>query len=380
MPTLPIEIFRPGTHTDMHGNSLSFGESDIADMATAYDPALSEAPIVVGHPKASAPAFGWIASLTTNGDRLLATPKQVDPAFAELVRAGRYKRVSASFYLPDSPSNPRPGSYYLRHVGFLGAMPPAVKGLAPVEFAAADSADVVTVEYGEESAGLIARVAGLLRGLRDYIIEREGTGKADAVLPSWQLESLLDNATALAAGSDIPAYSESVIAPTHDGPAKDSGAIPKEQTMDNAELAKRIADLEARESALALRQRESDAQAVVNAAIRAGQLTPAQAEGLASFMAACSDEQTVSFAEHGSVKTMSPSAFMVDFLGRLPVQVDFAERAARQPGDSDDVTPGTLAQRAVAYRERLAKDGILITTADAVLAVDNGADAQEAGK
>ena len=43
-------------------------------------------------------------------------PRQVDPAFAEAVAAGRYKKVSASFYQPNSPHNPVPGVYYLRHV------------------------------------------------------------------------------------------------------------------------------------------------------------------------------------------------------------------------------------------------------------------------
>lgn len=31
--------------------------------------------------------------------------------------------------------NPKPDTYHLRHVGLLGAEPPAVKGLRPVEFA-----------------------------------------------------------------------------------------------------------------------------------------------------------------------------------------------------------------------------------------------------
>lgn len=42
----PIEIFRAGTHTDSHGATLSFSESDLAATARAYDPAVSEAPIV----------------------------------------------------------------------------------------------------------------------------------------------------------------------------------------------------------------------------------------------------------------------------------------------------------------------------------------------
>ena len=58
--------------------------------------------------------------LSLNGGDLLAEPDQLDPQFAELVGNGRFKKVSASFYLPDSPNNPKPGTLYLRHVGFLG--------------------------------------------------------------------------------------------------------------------------------------------------------------------------------------------------------------------------------------------------------------------
>lgn len=74
-------------------------------------------------------------SLAAGDDGLNAEPHQVDPEFAEMVNAGRFKKISASFYTPDAPNNPVPGVYYLRHVGFLGAQPPAVKGLKQAEFA-----------------------------------------------------------------------------------------------------------------------------------------------------------------------------------------------------------------------------------------------------
>ena len=182
MPNL-IEIFRGGTHTDMRGTTLAFGESEIAGIAAAYDPALSEAPIVIGHPRTDAPAYGWVKSLSARGDRLYAEPDQVDAAFAELVESGRYKKVSACFYRPTAPANPKPGAYYLRHVGFLGAQPPAVKGLAPVEFAESPEDDLLLVEFADhESVSLLSRVLSLFRGVRDYIVERDGTEKADAVI------------------------------------------------------------------------------------------------------------------------------------------------------------------------------------------------------
>ena len=145
----PIQIFKTGRHTAMSGASLEFSQGDLEATVAAYDPNLHEAPLVVGHPKSDAPAYGWVGSLTVGPSGFLeALPRQVDPAFSEMVANGRFKKVSASFYTPASPGNPRPGVYYLRHVGFLGAQAPAVKGLRPPKFAD-HGADVVTIAFGE---------------------------------------------------------------------------------------------------------------------------------------------------------------------------------------------------------------------------------------
>ncbi|TXI17671.1 MAG: hypothetical protein E6Q67_12890 [Roseateles sp.] len=142
-PTLPrgIEIFRAGTRRADNGQEYTITAADLHASAAAYDPALSEAPLVVGHPASNKPAYGWAAGLEVVGDVLrIAEHKQVEPAFAEMVNAGRFKKRSASFYHPQDPSNPKPGIWYLRHAGFLGAQPPAVKGLKDIEFSEAASA------------------------------------------------------------------------------------------------------------------------------------------------------------------------------------------------------------------------------------------------
>ena len=142
---MSYEIFRAGTRTDANGNTVTITEADLAAAAQAYDPKVHEAPIVVGHPKADAPAYGWVKSLGVQNGVLTADFAQVDEGFADLVKAGRYKKVSASFYPPTSPNNPKPGVWTLRHVGFLGAQPPAVKGLSAISFAEGE----VYVEFAE---------------------------------------------------------------------------------------------------------------------------------------------------------------------------------------------------------------------------------------
>jgi hypothetical protein len=130
-----IHIMRAGKHTSSDGTAINFTDAMLKGVAGVYNRALHEAPIVVGHPKSDNPAYGWVDKLEVRPDGLYAIPRQVNAEFADLVKAGAYKKVSGSFYRPDSPNAPVSGSWYLRHVGFLGAAAPAVKGLKPVEFA-----------------------------------------------------------------------------------------------------------------------------------------------------------------------------------------------------------------------------------------------------
>lgn len=151
----PIHIFKTGKHIDSHGTEINFSDADLAGAVACYDPTLHEAPIVIGHPEMDARAYGWVKNLSGRGSHLYATPKQVNPEFSEQVQAGAYKKVSASFYPPESPNNPVKGKYYLRHVGFLGAQPPAIKGLAPVEFGESDKYDdalTLEIEFAETTS------------------------------------------------------------------------------------------------------------------------------------------------------------------------------------------------------------------------------------
>ena len=117
-----IEIFRTGTWTDSAGKTRTWTTADLDRIVATYDPAKREAPLVIGHPKDNAPAYGWVDGVKRAGERLHAQFKQVPDQVKNLVAQGRYKKRSISIY-PD-------GS--LRHVGLLGAVPPAVPGLKDI--------------------------------------------------------------------------------------------------------------------------------------------------------------------------------------------------------------------------------------------------------
>ncbi|ROL58652.1 hypothetical protein D9V86_11720 [Bacteroidetes/Chlorobi group bacterium ChocPot_Mid] len=123
-----IAIFKPGTHTDAAGNTNTWTEDDVKGMVDAYnnqpDDKRHDAPIVKGHPKTDDPAMGWVEKLKYEGGKLWAKLKQVDKKFVEEVRSGMYKKISVRLY---------PDGKMLRHVGFLGAVPPAIKGLGDAQ-------------------------------------------------------------------------------------------------------------------------------------------------------------------------------------------------------------------------------------------------------
>lgn len=129
-----VEIFKAGRHSPMSGETLDFFGSQLAEMADGYNAENHRAPVVVGHPKTDAPAYGWVSNLRVEGDILVADFEDIDPAFSDLVKAKRYRKISASFFKPDAPNNPNSGQWALKHVGFLGAAAPAVKGLKEAQF------------------------------------------------------------------------------------------------------------------------------------------------------------------------------------------------------------------------------------------------------
>ena len=174
-----LHIFKPGRHITVAGEAIEFSEADIAATAAAYNPKIHKAPIVKGHPAIDAPAQGWAEALQANERGLYALPSKVDPAFAEEVRAGRWGAVSAKFYRPDAANNPVPGTWYLRHIGVLGAQPPGVKGLEAPEFAEADADSVCFAEGVAFGDWTPMTQANLFRQLRDWIVSKFGLEEAD---------------------------------------------------------------------------------------------------------------------------------------------------------------------------------------------------------
>ncbi len=324
-----LEIFKAGNHTTVSGQKLTFSEADLQASVAAYNPALFRAPLVVGHPELDDPAYGWVRAMSLDGEILQAEPEQVEAQFAEMVNGGRFPRISASFYHPNSPQNPKPGVWYLRHVGFLGAQAPSVKGLKPASFAAGDEEQIVTVEFAAPGvAPGASALTRFMRGMREYLIESRGSEMADKVIPDWVITSYEED-------TRETEVEETVSQTAFAQPEEDD--MPQKQTADFAE---RETALQSREAELALReqkikdqelaQRQQDIASFAEQLMNDGKLLPRDRDGMVAFMSGLEDTDTVSFAEGDATVSKPRGEWLREFLQSLPQQVDFAERSAAE--------------------------------------------------
>jgi hypothetical protein len=143
-----VDIFTAGTHTDDKGNEHVIDAAFLEQVAANLLPDQHEPPAVVGHPRTDAPAYGWACGLRVEGDTLQAQFCDVDPAFESLVKEGKFKKRSASFYL-NAANAPGGRVPQLRHVGFLGAQPPAVKGLREIQFHEGEAITFESITFSE---------------------------------------------------------------------------------------------------------------------------------------------------------------------------------------------------------------------------------------
>jgi len=127
----------------------------------------------------------WLRNNLANfKQRLKAEIEINDAAFGQALKAKKFKKVSASFFAPDSAANPKPGSLYLRHVGFLGAAAPAVSGLQSVQFSTGRRG-FLTFNFSESSE------MSLLERLKAYLASKLGQDEANEIFGDEDFEKLM---------------------------------------------------------------------------------------------------------------------------------------------------------------------------------------------
>ncbi len=391
-----IPFFRAGRHRSNGGDDLAFSEADLKRCADVYNPATWRAPFVVGHPKMDAPAYGGVNRIEFSDGQLAAIPgTDTEPQFSEMVRSGRFPNVSASFYPPHHGHHPLKGgdgedAYYVRHIGFLGATPPALKGLPGVQFAAGDE-DIVEIEFSErDEAGLLQQLGGLLKRLlnADQTAFAEpdyaGPNKSYPIADAGAVKSAWD----LAGKAAIPdhvrrrvieiakahGWTDALPAAAHDWAKQHNLSFSETQEVTDVtteELDRREAEIKAREEKLKAEQvsfaeretqitraekrarRESATQFVENfvSGEHKGRLLPREKAPLIELLCYCEDAgagKTLEFAEgaDGETAKKTPAAILREFIEGLGERVDFSEHS--KAAGTETGKPQRLADRMAA--------------------------------
>lgn len=368
------KVFTTGWHTDSNGNKKLWTTEDLDKIVNSFNPTFHEPPVVIGHPSDNAPAFGWVAGIKRVGEDLYLKYKEVADEFKEWTRKGLFKKKSIAVY-PD-------GS--LRHIGYLGAMPPAIKGLPDFQFNDGDKGAAVTYEFSDWRMSTIGRV---IMRLRDYLIEKEGAEKADAIIGSWDVQDLLTP----------PPEPETINNPCYNEPKEEHSMKPDEvkALIDDAlkgqepkfnEQLKGIADsikgLSGQFSELQKGQatdREAGQRREFKEFLMAPEMQRRVSEGsreaTINHMMTLVGADPVMFEEAGERKTISAVDDYKKHLQALPEVVAFGEHATRDKvGDVtvNGMTAEDLSQKAVEFQEAETKAGRTVSMTDAVAHVKKG--------
>lgn len=346
-----IEVFRTGTHTDSSGNTRTWTEEDLDAIIKKYDPSQHEAPIVIGHPKDNAPAYGWVESLEKRGQSLWAKIKPTVNEFMDWLKKGLYKKVSIALY-PDLT---------LRHIGFLGAMPPAVKGLQPPQFSDSEFSEY-TIEFRNWTADERDRLAkGEIKGGFAGPNQSFPIAGPPDVADAWKLaghaqnpdevrrniiriakkfgwtDALPQSAIEWARQNNIELMEVEMLEKIQELETKlkeQEKALIEFTEKDKAkeeEIAKLRKELDEERA----KQRKAEFDAFCEGLIREGRLTPAMKPAIMDFMEILHGIGEYEFSEGKA----QPIEKFKAFLTGLPKQVEFKEIAIKNTGVvTDDIT------------------------------------------
>lgn len=326
-PAARLHLARPGSFIDMHGQAVDLPPALLAALAASYDPARYAAPLVIGHPKINGPAFGHLASVEVTADGLFGIPADVDPFFADAVRSQKYPQRSLSFWPADHPSSPTPGQPYIRHLGVLGAVPPAIPGLRGADLAAADEA-VTQIDFTAPASA-------------------SASPPEDPSMPDLDPVALAAQVADLAAKTQQLADRE-------------------------AALAAREATAAAHAAALAKAQEISFCDGLASEA----RIRPADIAPLAEALLLLNEQSAAPcFAAAESDTPQTPGAWLRGWLATLPPLVELGSVATtgryQPPAPQDD---RAVAQRARHYQRQMGEAGTPISFTAAVEAVEANTD------
>lgn len=193
-----IQIFAAGDHTASNGEKVSITSEDLETIATNYNEVLKtgtfgeRAPAIKGHSHDSAsPAEGWLSAVKVVGDKLFGKFSNINKEFEKQIEDRQYYNRSISIGK----------DFNIRHVAFLGAVPPAVKGMDDFS----DSEAVLSFADGLEKSealeftsyfqnwGIENRfktIGNMMRNIKNNLIEINGIDSANQIISETDINNL----------------------------------------------------------------------------------------------------------------------------------------------------------------------------------------------
>lgn len=315
------EIFRTGKHTDSKGNTREWTSEDLEKIKNNFESKNPDVPICIGHPKTNSPAYGWIKSLKIAGNKLYAAFKNVQPEFEEAVKKGLFRTRSISLTKDLVP----------RHLAFLGAQAPAIKGMEQfcfadcerraergnVEFSRedpfsasnqeAESEDYLCIEFNDKANDSDDNV--VRNGDESTLVDPAGAAGSSA--PLERGGTSVKDSDEIGCSTNTPPAVPPVVKGVNEASSFDDGTSPpdvKEGEQMTEELEKQLA---AKDEELAAAKKElekvrqealkKEFEEFCDSAIAEGNILPAQRENVLNLLFANTDSN-INF-DDGSSKT-----------------------------------------------------------------------------
>ena len=379
--------FKSGLRKDSQGRSKTWTHDELDEIVANTNARIeknmfSGAPFVVGHPKTNDPAYGWTKNVKRDGDTLLIKGDEatLHKEFADGVESGLWPNRSIRI-------GKGKDGFYLAHVGFLGAAPPAVDGMDAVY--AADEGEFF--DYADNDTYTPNVLVRTLRRFREYIINKDDIETADNIIPDHEIESLGDHVNRLREENNPNQPTTSFNKPDSEGDktmsdftqADIDAAVEKarkdERTKVEGDFSKQLSDKDTELKGEREQRLRADFTKQVDDLVTANKITPAQSEGMVDFMLQLADGEATEFefsAGEGDKKTTfkkTPVAFFTDFVSKIGKQVDTGETDFTD-GDLDfNGDANAMAKAATDYQAEQELKGVTVSASDAVAHVTKGA-------
>jgi len=236
-----MELFKAGKQTDSSGHTKEWTKADLDKIVSTFNDGGEDIPATLGHKIKDKPAMAWFKKVWRDGETLFGEMGDIVDEFGVMLKKKMFKNRSIALR----------SNLSLRHIAFLGAEAPAIKGLAGFAFKEEDN-DFFTIDFAEHedefgsfhSIFAFKAIGRILRNLRDKMIEKDGVEKTDEVIENFDIDQIEE------AGNQQPkprtAFNESKTKTGSTGKTvKFTQTNPEDSEMNELETAKaKITELE----------------------------------------------------------------------------------------------------------------------------------------